>query len=234
MVVNTVTLRHVHPLPTLLQSPAQNTRQAKSKRTKVPGPRQRPPPACPAPAQPETQDKGLGQSEGDEGQRVDAAWPEGAVRERHWASLGTSSGGKQGQDGGQALPAHTSLHKRDGTPAGFRTPHTLHTSFLAPHTLCTHSLTPCRTFHGPPHPHTPLNFLDTPHIRLTTHINSSQGEKITQSTRHTEKSQSSHTHTSHHTHTHTQPPTMHLTPPTLTSITTDTHPIKFNTHTTQT
>lgn len=89
VVVNTVTLPHVHPLPAPFQNPARNTRQAKRKRTKVPGLRHRPPPACPAPAQPETQDKGLGQSEKDEGQRVDIAWSEGAMRERHGISLGT-------------------------------------------------------------------------------------------------------------------------------------------------
>lgn len=33
---NTVTLRHVHPLSTPFQIPAQNMRQAKRKRTKVP------------------------------------------------------------------------------------------------------------------------------------------------------------------------------------------------------
>lgn len=73
VVVNTVTLQHVHPLPALLQIPVQNTTQTERKRTKVPRPRHHPLPACPAPILPETQDKGLGQTEEDEGQRVEAA-----------------------------------------------------------------------------------------------------------------------------------------------------------------
>lgn len=159
VVVNTVTLRHVHPLPTPLQIPAPNTRQAKRKRTKVPGLRHHSPPACRALAQPETQDKGLGQSEEDEGQRVGSlAWG-GHVR----TSLGISGDltGREARTGWQPSPpcTHTSLRKHlwdtcciphtpnitCPVPHPTRLPHTL--SYLLQH-IPQPSL-PC-------HPHTPL------------------------------------------------------------------------------
>lgn len=195
VVVNMVTRASSSPHPPIL---AQHTSQAKRKRTKVPGLRHHPPPACPAPAQPETQDKGLGQSEEDEGQRVEAAWL-GHLWGPNW------EGSKN------EMAAKPSLHTHV-TPQTF-TRHLLY----SPHPEhYTPSSSPTHLMHTLPHPlqhlqpstpltpHT-LGSPETLHTLLTIHGNSSQGEKITESIRHTEKSHCSHTHTSHHTHT--QPPT---------------------------
>lgn len=64
--------------------------------------------ACPAPAQQETQDKGFGQSEEDEGQRVGAAWVGRAGK-----GVSRDLIRRKARTGKQPSPpcTHTSLHK---------------------------------------------------------------------------------------------------------------------------
>lgn len=214
VVVNTVTLRHVHPLPTPLQIPAPNTRQAKRKRTKVPGLRHHSPPACRALAQPETQDKGLGQSEEDEGQRVGSlAWG-GHVR----TSLGISGDltGREARTGWQPSPpcTHTSLRKHlwdtcciphtpnitRPVPHPTRLPHTL--SYLLQH-IPQPSL-PC-------HPHTPLAHW-TPRTHTHKQLSGRKDHIIHVSH---QKSHTAHTPTLHITLTLSLPPRTSHTPHSL-------------------
>lgn len=148
------------PLPTLVP----NARQAQRKRTKAPGPRQHPPPACPAPARPEIQDKGPGESEENEGQRAEAAWlghlwGPSWEESKDWVAVKPSS--------------HTHIF---GTPAVFCTLEHL-TPRSLPQTPYTHTPSP------PVAASTGLHTASPPHRPLLpghpSYINSSQGEKIT-------------------------------------------------------
>ena len=93
---------------------------------------------CPAPAWPETQDKGLGQSEGDEGQRGEAAWP-GHL----WGP-----NGREARTGWQPSPPYTHTHTH---------------THVTPQTFMGHQLYSATTNITPLVPHPPHLLYTRPH-----------------------------------------------------------------------